>query len=155
MKEGLILDLQMQQKFFFNTLECLSEENSSYAPQEEMLTVAQHVGHAAETIDWFFEGAFGSGFNMDFATFQENLKKYKSFDECVKQFTAATERAIAKIKEVSDEELMSPIKGEIMTGAPKFTVTGALSDHTGHHRGALAVYARLLGKTPKMPYEGV
>ncbi len=26
------------------------------------------------------------------------------------------------------------------------------SSHTAHHRGALAVYARLLGKVPAMPY---
>lgn len=155
MKEGIITDLQYQKMFFFNTLESFSEKDSSFYPQEGMLTVAQHVGHAAETIDWFLEGVFGSGFEMDFNNFQENLKKYKSFDECVSEFTKATDRAIAKIKAIPDEELMSPITGEIMKGAPKFTFAGALSDHTAHHRGALAVYARLLGKTPKMPYEGV
>jgi uncharacterized damage-inducible protein DinB len=47
---------------------------------------------------------------------------------------------------------MEPITGEIMTGAPKMAVVGAIGDHTAHHRGALAVYARLLGKEPKMPY---
>ena len=47
---------------------------------------------------------------------------------------------------------MAPITGEIMTGAPKMSVVGGIVDHTAHHRGALAVYARLLGKEPKMPY---
>ncbi len=28
----------------------------------------------------------------------------------------------------------------------------AITDHTSHHRGALSVYARLLGKVPAMPY---
>ncbi|MCF8432232.1 MAG: DinB family protein [Melioribacteraceae bacterium] len=31
-------------------------------------------------------------------------------------------------------------------------VVGAIADHSAHHRGALAVYARLAGKVPKMPY---
>jgi len=35
---------------------------------------------------------------------------------------------------------------------PRLVVIGAISDHTAHHRGALTVYARLLGKEPKMPY---
>ena len=42
--------------------------------------------------------------------------------------------------------------GPIMGGAPRFTVLGAIRDHTAHHRGALAVYARLRGKVPPMPY---
>jgi uncharacterized damage-inducible protein DinB len=39
-----------------------------------------------------------------------------------------------------------------MTGAPKMAVIAAVADHTSHHRGSLAVYARLLSKTPQMPY---
>jgi uncharacterized damage-inducible protein DinB len=31
------------------------------------------------------------------------------------------------------------------------TITGIL-DHTAHHRGSLAVHARLSGKTPARPY---
>lgn len=30
----------------------------------------------------------------------------------------------------------------------------SVSCHTAHHRGALTVYARALGKTPAMPYGG-
>ena len=56
------------------------------------------------------------------------------------------------MKNASDDELMAPITGEIMTGAPKISVVGGIVDHTAHHRGALAVYARLLGKIPQMPY---
>ena len=39
----------------------------------------------------------------------------------------------------------------IMQG-PRYEVIGGVVDHTAHHRGALAVYARLQGKTPAMPY---
>ncbi len=54
-------------------------------------------------------------------------------------------------KSAADLEQPLP-QGPIMGGAPRSAVVGAISDHTAHHRGALAVYARLLGKTPKMPY---
>jgi uncharacterized damage-inducible protein DinB len=39
-----------------------------------------------------------------------------------------------------------------MGGVPRFAITNALTDHTAHHRGALTVYARLLGLVPPMPY---
>jgi len=156
MKEGLIEQLKTQEIFFMNTISCLTEEDSGYKPNEEMYTVAQHVGHAAETIDWFLEGAFGSkGFDMNFEDYGERMKKYKSFDESVKYFKDATAKGIENLKATPDTELMAPITGEIMTGAPKMAVVGAIRDHTAHHRGALAVYARLLGKKPQMPYGGM
>jgi len=156
MKEGLIKELEIQEKFLLNTIECMSEENSDFRPKEEMYTVAQHIGHAAETIDWFMEGAFGKGFEMNFDNYEQRMKeKYNSFDDSVNLLKEATARGIEIIKNASDAELMAPISGEIMNGAPKLSVVGGITDHSAHHRGALSVYARLLGKTPKMPYEGM
>ena len=155
MKEGLIGELQYQEKFLLNTIDCLSEEDSTFHPNEKMYTVAQHLGHTAETIDWFMEGAFGKGFDMSFENYEEKMKKHKSFDESVKLFKEATARGVETIKNVPDAELMAPITGEIMKGAPKLAIINAITDHSAHHRGALSVYARLLDKTPKMPYEGM
>jgi uncharacterized damage-inducible protein DinB len=156
MKEGLIQELEVQRKFLLNTINCLSEENSAYKPDEKMYTVAQHIGHAAETIDWFMNGAFGEGFDMNFDNYEERMKeKYNSFDDSVKLLNEATARGIEAVKNASDAELMAPITGEVMKGAPKLAIVGAITDHSAHHRGALAVYARLLGKTPTMPYEGM
>jgi uncharacterized damage-inducible protein DinB len=54
----------------------------------------------------------------------------------------------------SDQELFEPIADKrIMEGAPRCAIVSALTDHTAHHRGALSVYARLIGKEPPMPYE--
>ncbi len=152
MKEGIIAQLKMQEKFFLNTISCLTEEDSGFAPNEEMYTVAQHIGHTAETYDWFIEGAFGNGFDMNFENYAERMKKYASFNECVEQLKTAVANAMEKIGSYSEEELMVPITGDIMKGSPKMGIVYALGDHTAHHRGALSVYARLLGKKPRMPY---
>jgi hypothetical protein len=40
---------------------------------------------------------------------------------------------------------------EVAVGAAAISARGS-TDHTAHHRGALTVYSRLLGKVPKMPY---
>jgi uncharacterized damage-inducible protein DinB len=154
MKEGLIKELEMQIMFLLNTINCLSEEDSGFRPNDKMFTVAQHIGHAAETIDWFMNGAFGEGFDMNFD--EEKLKeKYNSFDDSVKLLNEATARGIEAIKNASDAELMAPITGEVLKGAPNLAVVGGITDHTAHHRGALSVYARLLGREPIMPYTGM
>ena len=153
MKEGLIEQLKTQEIFFLNTISCFTEEDSAFKPKEEMHTIAQHIGHVAETITWFLEGTFGDkGFDMNFDNYAEKMKKHTSFDDCVKLFKDATAKGIALIKEVPDSEIMAPITGQIMTGAPKMASVGAIGDHTAHHRGSLAVYARLIGKIPKVYY---
>ena len=43
-------------------------------------------------------------------------------------------------------------EGPVMGGQPRFTIFGAITDHTTHHRGALTVYSRLRGHVPAMPY---
>ena len=35
-------------------------------PRPELYTVAGHVAHAADSADWFIEGGFGEGWNMEF-----------------------------------------------------------------------------------------
>ncbi|MBU2493974.1 MAG: DinB family protein [Bacteroidetes bacterium] len=153
MKEGLIEQLKTQEKFFLNTINCLTEKDSDFKPNEEMYTVAQHVGHTSETVAWFLEGAFGDkGFDMSFDGYEERMKKYTSLTEGINQLKQNVERGIELINKVSESELTAPITAQIMTGAPKMAVVGAIVDHTAHHRGALAVYARLLGKKPQMPY---
>ena len=153
MKQALIDELKGQKNFFFTTVSVLSEEDSNFRPTEEMYTVAQHIAHVAETIKWFFEGAFGrNGFDMNFDNYSEKMKVYKSFDNSITYMEEEIATAIAKLEVLSDSELLAPIDGPIMKGAPKMNIIGAIVDHTAHHRGALSVYARLLGKTPQMPY---
>ncbi len=66
MKEGLIAELNATRQFFNKTIECLTEEDSNFAPIPELYTVAAHVEHTAQSINWFIEGAFGKGWDMDF-----------------------------------------------------------------------------------------
>jgi len=53
----------------------------------------------------------------------------------------------------TSEQMMLPIaEGPIMGGEPRATIVAAIAEHTAHHRGSLAVYARMLGYAPPMPY---
>jgi uncharacterized damage-inducible protein DinB len=53
---------------------------------------------------------------------------------------------------MSVAELDELLPEGIMSGLPKRAILHGMADHTAHHRGSLAVYARMLGKVPPMPY---
>jgi uncharacterized damage-inducible protein DinB len=53
------------------------------------------------------------------------------------------------------EDLARPLPpGPVMGGQPITDIVWAMVEHTAHHRGALTVYSRELGKVPPMPYGG-
>jgi len=151
--QGYILELQNTLKFFSTSISVFDEADSGYAAQDGLFTVAGHVGHVADTVDWFVEGAFGDGWNMDFDAEVAKAKAVTSLAEAKQHVELAFANAIEVIGSTSDEELCAPIPDkQIMEGAPRCAIVSGIMDHTAHHRGALAVYARLLGKVPPMPY---
>ena len=151
--EGLVKELESTQKFFNTTLSVFTPEDEAFAPFPELYTVAGHVAHAADSIDWFIEGAFGDGWDMEFDASIAKAKAVTSLDEAKEWLDRAFANAIAVIGAASDETLFEPIPDpRIMGGAPRAAVVSGIVDHTAHHRGSLAVYARLVGKEPMMPY---
>lgn len=153
-KEGLIEQLKSISDFFERSTSCLAEEDSNYSPVDGMFTAAQQMAHAAQTIDWFVEGMFDpSGFDLDFEKHTKAVLACESLESAREWFGAAVEKALNVIGGKTEEELQQSLPdGLVMGGAPRFAVVSAISDHTAHHRGALTVYSRLLGKVPKMPY---
>jgi uncharacterized damage-inducible protein DinB len=121
-----------------------------------MMTVAQHVAHAAQTLDWFIDGVTRpEGFDLNFEEQAGALRQVKSLAVARARFDAASERAASLLRSKTPEELARPLPpGPIMAGLPTGDIVWAMLDHTAHHRGALTVYARLLGKVPPMPYGG-
>lgn len=141
-------------QFFDRTLSCLDESDSGFTPAAGMFSAAQQVAHVAQTTDWFREGAFNpKGFNMDFAGMEGEVRKVTSLAAARTWHDAACARLMKALKEQPASEWLQPIvKETIMGGAPRLSIIDGLADHTGHHRGSLAVYARLRGKVPAMPY---
>jgi uncharacterized damage-inducible protein DinB len=152
--ETSIVELVSVEQFFNTSTKELTEELSSFAPTPDMMTAAQQIAHAAQSIDWFVDGAFGpSGFSMDFDDHFKDVLKVTSIGAAREWFAKAIAAAKEAFGTKTDEELLAPLpEGPIMGGAPRYSVIGAITDHTAHHRGALTVYARLSGKVPPMPY---
>ncbi len=154
MKESLTGQLKSMEEFFERSTRVLAEEDSGFAPKEGMLTVSQQMAHSAQTVDWFIHGAFAEGgFDMDFERMGKEIAAVTSLNAAKSWMQKALAAAHASVAAHSDAEWAAPMApGPIMGGAPRFHIFGALTDHTAHHRGALTVYSRLLGKVPKMPY---
>lgn len=152
-KEGLIGQLKSLEEFFDRSSNCLTEEDAGFAPKEGMFTVTNHVAHTAHTVDWCVDGMFSpDGFAMNFEQAMKEMFACTSLEAARTWFKKSIANAVEIVGSKSDEELQQVMpKNDIMNG-PRLVVIGAISDHTAHHRGALTVYARLLGKEPKMPY---
>jgi uncharacterized damage-inducible protein DinB len=152
--QGLIMELESTKKFFNATLSIFEASDAGFAPNPELYTVAGHVAHSADSVEWLVEGAFGDGWDMDFEGLIARAKAVTSLDEAKEWLDRSFAKAIEVVGAASDEELFAPIPDKrIMEGAPRAAIVSAIVDHTAHHRGALAVYARLIGKVPPMPYE--
>ncbi|MCS7043175.1 MAG: DinB family protein [Bryobacteraceae bacterium] len=158
MKEQIIADLAADLR---NIRECfdrstrnLAEEDSDFAPAPGVFTAAQVVAHVAQTVEWFFEGAFRpEGFSTDWEAMDREVRAVTSLAEARRWIERAFAAGEAAIAAHSAQEWEAPLPdGPIMGGAPRYAILGAIRDHTAHHRGALTVYTRLRGKVPPMPY---
>ena len=102
MKQGIIENLKSMRQFFLNTINCLTEEDSAYAPKEDMYKVSEHIGHTAHTVEWFMDGAFSpQGFDMNFENYAERMKQHTSLTKSIAYFQDTVEQAIQKIQDRS------------------------------------------------------
>lgn len=153
LKTEALYEIEATAKFWDRSTRCLAEEDSGFRPTPAMMSVAGHVAHAAQSIDWFREGGFSNNWQMDFETAATETEKITSLTTARTWMADAWERLRQAVEASSNEELAAILPDNpILPGRPKYTTIEGVIDHTGHHRGALSVYARLLGKTPDMPY---
>lgn len=150
---GLASVLESTHTYFRKTLSTFAPEDAGYAPNPELYSVAGHVAHTADSVDWFIEGAFGTGWDMDFDSMIAKARAVTSLSDASDWLDRAFKNAVTVVGSASDEELLSPIPdARIMEGENRIVVVSGIVDHSAHHRGSLAVYARLLGKVPPMYY---
>ena len=118
------------------------------------MTVAQQVAHTAETLNWFIEGASRpEGFDLDFEKQVKALAAVTSLAAARQVLEAAYGNAVRFFGSCSPEDLARPLPpGPVMGGQPIREIVWAMIEHTAHHRGALTVYSRMLGRVPPMPY---
>ena len=94
--EQVALSVETNRDYFNRSTRSLTEANSSFAPAPELFTAAAMVAHVAQTVDWFFKGAFApGGFDMDFEGMDKQVRACASLEAARKWFNEATDRAKA------------------------------------------------------------
>lgn len=153
-KAAMLGELSAIKEFFDRSTRVLEEGDSQFTPAPGMFTAAQQVAHVAQTIEWFLDGAFApGGFSFDFPTMDREVRAVTSLAAARAWLDNACEKAKGVVETRAEAEWLEPLPpGPVMGGMPRLAVLSAMNDHTAHHRGALTVYSRLLGKTPPMPY---
>ena len=152
--QSLIQELSESKEYFDRSTRPLVEDNSTFAPTEEMYTVAQRVAHVARSMDSMLTGAVSpEGFDMDMENYETEIRKVTSLEaarhELEGSFAKAEEMMNARPESEWDELLPA---GPMFGGQPRWKVIPAIIEHNAHHRGALTVYTRLIGKKPPVPY---
>ena len=152
--EILVKRLRECQEYFDRSTRNLVEEDSGFVPAEGMYSIAAQVAHVAQTVNWMMDGGFGNGWTMDFAEHDAQARAVVSLNQSRELLKQAFDRAESIFRSQSETELEDrfPDDDPILPGLPRFAVLGGIEDHTAHHRGALTVYARLIGKVSPMPY---
>jgi uncharacterized damage-inducible protein DinB len=152
----LVTELLASKEYFDRSTRTLEEADSGFRPQDSMMTAAQQVAHVAHTLDWFLEGASRpEGFDLDFEKHAKILEGVTSLTAAREWLEKSSARLVEFYSAQTEEQLARPLPpGPVMGGEPISSVVWAVVDHTAHHRGALSVYARLLGRVPPMPYMG-
>ena len=136
MKERLVAELNSALEFFNRSTGNLTEEDSSYTPVDGVFSTAQQVAHAAQTIDWFIDGAFApNGFDLDFEGHERKVRAVTSLSDARAWLAKSVENAQAVVASKTDEEWGQPLPdGLVMGGQPRAAIFGAITDHTAHHR---------------------
>jgi uncharacterized damage-inducible protein DinB len=130
------------------------EGMTGFRPAEGAMNVAQHIAHTAQVIDWLREGALSpEGFDLEFEAQIAKVMASESLAVAREWFDRAMAMSIETLGRLDDDQLLQALPaGPILGGLPRLAVAGAMAEHTSHHRGALAVYARVLGLVPASPY---
>lgn len=152
--EQYVAGLENQRRYFLKTISCFKPKDATFVPREGMMSVAHQIAHVAQVVDWFIEGAFSpQGMNEDWEDQAKRVQAVTELKPAVAWLNQAYDRAVEAVRTHSDEEWREPIAQEsIMGGLPRASIFSGMADHTAHHRGSLAVYARLVGHEPEMPY---
>lgn len=143
--------VRYQQACFNRSITCFDEADATYAPVDGMFTVANHVAHAADIVQWLCDGAFTADrFDTDLVARERRIRQVTSLAEARRRFDAAYDRASRIAAAIPDERLRTgTVPPNVVVGeVALIRVLSMMDDHTAHHRGALTVYSRLLGKTP-------
>lgn len=153
LKSEALQQMAAIRRFFDRTTGGLEEKHSGFRATPETRTVAGQVAHVAQTIDWFREGGLEDRWRVDFDALMAETDRVASLTAARVWLEEAWNRLEATVRAMPEERFEEPMApNPILQERRRYGTIEAIADHTAHHRGSLAVYVRLLGEIPPMPY---
>lgn len=128
--------------FLLRAAEQFPETDYSFRPTADVRTVAQQLGHIADTQNYFCSTALGEERPR-----QTNIEKTHSAKapllEALRESFAECERALSQ----SDEELLLPARRS-NNSSPRLSLLILNASHNFEHYGNLVTYMRIRGMVP-------
>jgi len=142
MLDGVLGELEITKR----VLAAVPDAKSDYRPDPHARSAWELAWHLANTDVQFLDGIADRNFKMETP---EN--KPKNVAELVEWYDTNFKRAAARVAGMSAEELLTPVNFMGAFNFPAVFYLGFLSNHSIHHRGALATYLRPMGsKVPRI-----
>ena len=130
-------------------LAAIPEEKRDYRPDPHARTAWELAWHLANTDVQFLDGIAEGQFKMEART-----DKPTTIAELLSWYDENLERAIAGVRALTPNQLVTPIDFMGVFNLPAFAYLGFLNNHMIHHRGALATYLRPMGSKVPSIYGG-
>jgi len=132
-------------------LAAIPEDQKDYRPHPVAKTAMELAWHTALSDVWFLEGIARGGFPEEETKMPAEVA---GVADLVKFHEGQMGPLLAKVKALTDEQLLKPIPFFGIMNQPAVTYLSFLLMHTIHHRGQLSTYLRAMGAKVPSVYGG-
>jgi uncharacterized damage-inducible protein DinB len=132
-------------------LAAIPEDKRDYRPDPHARNAWELGWHIANTDIQFMDGIADLNFKMETPA---EADKPKTVSELVEWYGNNCDRALARIRTLSPQQLTEPVNFMGVFNFPAVMYLGFLNNHSIHHRGELATYLRPMGSKVPSIYGG-
>jgi uncharacterized damage-inducible protein DinB len=142
MLDGVVREAECTKK----VIAAIPDDKSDYKPDPSARSAKELAWHLANSDIQFLDGVAALSFDMDTPE-----HKPQTSAEVVAWYDDNIRRGVARVQEMTAEQLMTPVNFFGVFNLPAVFYLGFMNNHSVHHRGALATYLRPMGaKVPNI-----
>lgn len=145
-----IQDLEREHETTRKVIAALPEKQLDFKLGEKGRTARELAWHLAASEAWFAEGAAAGDYNIAEKTMSEGI----STADIVKFYDSEVSSRLAKVKQLSGEQLANVVSFFGVMNLPNVMYLGFWNSHSIHHRGQLSSYLRAMNAHVPSIYGG-
>jgi uncharacterized damage-inducible protein DinB len=142
--------LEEDSKATRRVLAAVPDDQRDYRPDPKARTAADLAWHIATVDVWFLDGIANGEFPME----EPSSPGERTGEEIAAWYDENLARGLARVKALSDDELVRPVSFFNVETHPAVFYLSYLMHHSIHHRGQLATYLRPMGAAVPSIYGG-